>query len=192
MTNRRRRWLRRLAIGVSLAAFAAPAAAKPIPGPNSMRSRSGRTTGRIGSPSPSRRSSRAPWCARTTARIGSRSPTAPRRRRQQARLCGRTTARIGSQSRTAPRGRQRARQAFPGMGPSRSDWARSCSSWPSASGSGSSVGPKSPKSKFAGAAKRSGLFGARFRLILRSLPTRSLARVRPAAPRTGCEAPRRS
>jgi hypothetical protein len=31
MTNRRRRWLRRLAIGVSLAAFAAPAAAKPTP-----------------------------------------------------------------------------------------------------------------------------------------------------------------
>jgi len=31
MTNRRRRWLRRFAIGVSLAAFAAPAAAKPTP-----------------------------------------------------------------------------------------------------------------------------------------------------------------
>ena len=31
MRNRRRRWLRRLAIGVSLAAFAAPAAAKPTP-----------------------------------------------------------------------------------------------------------------------------------------------------------------
>jgi len=37
MTNRRRRWLRRLAIGFSLAVFAAPAAAKPIPGPNSMQ-----------------------------------------------------------------------------------------------------------------------------------------------------------
>jgi hypothetical protein len=36
MTNRRRRWLRRLAIGISFAVFAAPAAAKPIPGPNSM------------------------------------------------------------------------------------------------------------------------------------------------------------
>jgi hypothetical protein len=31
MTNRRRRWLRRFAIGVSIAAFAAPAAAKPTP-----------------------------------------------------------------------------------------------------------------------------------------------------------------
>ena len=31
MTNRRKRWLRRFAIGVSLAAFAAPAAAKPTP-----------------------------------------------------------------------------------------------------------------------------------------------------------------
>ena len=37
MTNRRRRYLRRLAIGISLAVFAAPAAAKPIPGPNSMQ-----------------------------------------------------------------------------------------------------------------------------------------------------------
>jgi hypothetical protein len=37
MTNRRRRWLRRLAIGVSFAVFAAPAAAKPVPGPNSMQ-----------------------------------------------------------------------------------------------------------------------------------------------------------
>ena len=37
MTNRRRRWLRRLAIGISFAVFAAPAAAKPIPGPNSMQ-----------------------------------------------------------------------------------------------------------------------------------------------------------
>lgn len=37
MTNRRRRLLRRLAIGISLAVFAAPAAAKPIPGPNSMQ-----------------------------------------------------------------------------------------------------------------------------------------------------------
>jgi hypothetical protein len=31
MRNRRRRWLRRLAIGFSLAVFAAPAAAKPTP-----------------------------------------------------------------------------------------------------------------------------------------------------------------
>ncbi|MDX6439707.1 MAG: hypothetical protein QOF45_2290 [Gaiellaceae bacterium] len=32
MTNRRRRWLRRLAIGISLATFAAPAAARPDEG----------------------------------------------------------------------------------------------------------------------------------------------------------------
>ena len=31
MTKRRRRWLRRLTIGVSFAAFAAPASAQPIP-----------------------------------------------------------------------------------------------------------------------------------------------------------------
>jgi hypothetical protein len=37
MTIRRRRWLRRLAIGISFAAFVAPAAAKPDPGPNSMQ-----------------------------------------------------------------------------------------------------------------------------------------------------------
>jgi hypothetical protein len=37
MTNRRRRWLRRLAIGISFAVFVAPAAAKPDPGPNSMQ-----------------------------------------------------------------------------------------------------------------------------------------------------------
>ena len=38
-----------------------------------------------------------------------------------------------------------------------------------------------------------GLFGARFRFgPTSSGPTRSRARVRPAAPRTGCEAPRRS
>ncbi len=75
MTNRRRRWLRRLAIGVSFAAFAAPAAAKPIPAKQHADARSGRMTGRIGSRSPSRRCSRAPRCDRTTARIGSRSPT---------------------------------------------------------------------------------------------------------------------
>ena len=37
MTNRRRRWLRRLAIGISFAVFVAPAAAKPDPGPNTMQ-----------------------------------------------------------------------------------------------------------------------------------------------------------
>jgi hypothetical protein len=37
MTNRRRQWLRRLAIGISFAVFVAPAAAKPVPGPNSMQ-----------------------------------------------------------------------------------------------------------------------------------------------------------
>lgn len=36
MTIRRRRWVRRLTIGISLAVFVAPAAAKPIPGANSM------------------------------------------------------------------------------------------------------------------------------------------------------------
>ena len=35
MTNRRRRWLRRIAIGISFAVFAAPAAAKPVPAVNS-------------------------------------------------------------------------------------------------------------------------------------------------------------
>ena len=192
MTNRRRRWLRRLAIGVSLAAFAAPAAAKPIPGPNSMQI----------SIRPDDRSDRFTVAqqtlfASTAVRPDDRADRfAIVRRRlagaQRAPLCGRTTARIGSRSRTAPRRRQRAPRAFPGMGPSRSDLARSCSSWPSASGSATSVGPRSSESKFAGAAKRSGLFGARFRLVLRSLPRRSRARVRPAAPRTGCEAPRRS
>jgi hypothetical protein len=34
MTNRRRRWLRRLAFGISFAVIVAPAAAKPVPGPN--------------------------------------------------------------------------------------------------------------------------------------------------------------
>ena len=37
MTNRRRQWLRRITIGISLAVFVAPAAAKPDPGPNSMQ-----------------------------------------------------------------------------------------------------------------------------------------------------------
>jgi hypothetical protein len=37
MTIRRRRWLRRLTIGVSLAVFAAPAAAKPTPSATSMQ-----------------------------------------------------------------------------------------------------------------------------------------------------------
>ena len=37
MTNRRRRWVRRLTIGISLAVLAAPAAAKPIPAANSLQ-----------------------------------------------------------------------------------------------------------------------------------------------------------
>ena len=37
MRNRRRRWLRRLAIGISFAVFAVPAAAKPIPAANSTQ-----------------------------------------------------------------------------------------------------------------------------------------------------------
>ena len=159
MTNRRKRWLRRFAIGVSIAAFAAPAAAKPtLPGAAAvsrcMQSAILRPDDRVRS-------------------VHSRAAAAAR----EALRCGRTTARIGSRSRTARRRRRhRAAQAFPGMGPSRSDSARSCSSWLSGSGSLRPSAQSRRNLSSRGQRNGGGLFGARFRVVLGAL---GLARVEP-------------
>ena len=170
MTNRRKRWLRRFAIGVSIAAFAAPAAAKPTPAGGG----GGVALQQSAILRPDDRSDRFT--------VGQQLLLASAAVRPDDRA-DRFAISDGASSATSSQQRKR----FLGWGRDASDSARSCSSWPSASGSATSAGPKSPESKFAGAAKRSGLFGARFRLVLRALSgsrasSRSSKRTRSSSP----------